>query len=153
MRKGGGGWGVKRCHPCLNFVMLRGGGDTLTVVITWIMLLTCLIVAVGSHCCSYGMSFFDLKTKKKWLFIRLTFTVITTKINYLFIVQLMCLWTLVIIKKKRALLWLIFAVSSTWLYCLWHNEQHIWRTLQPARCLQNCPHDYWRKTDKIWNRQ
>lgn len=77
------------------------------------MLLTCLIVAVGSLCCSYGMSFFDLKKKKKWLFIRLTFTVITTKINYLFIVQLMCLWTLVIVKKKRALLWLIFAFNLT----------------------------------------
>lgn len=69
---------------------------TLTVVITWVLLLTCLIVAV-SLCCRYGMSFFDLKflEKKKWLFIW-TCMVTITKINKYYLLYYWCVcgqWT------------------------------------------------------------
>lgn len=68
MRKEREGEGKKDAILVLTLLCVEGnrgrGGCTLTVVITWVLLLTRLIVAV-SLCCRYGMSFFDLKFLKK----------------------------------------------------------------------------------------
>lgn len=60
LRKRWGRWGGWRRDAILVLTLLCG--DTLTVVITWIMLWTCVIVAVCSICCRYGMSFFNFKS-------------------------------------------------------------------------------------------
>ena len=60
------------------------------------------------------MSFFDLKKKNSGYLHAWHLLVITTKINYLFIVQMTCLWTLVIIKKGFNMAVGVFAAVQFW---------------------------------------